>query len=123
MDIEEARRFPDHELQRMLESEDEDEREEGRQIQIWKLAIAKAQRENAADSDAVIGLLGAIIFNFGGLTGFGLAATGLGILMFLVLVFGVPRQRSLRTFLVGIPALFIFGIGIVRFAGLVAALF
>jgi hypothetical protein len=123
MNIEEARRFPDHELQRMLESEDEDERAAGHQIRIQKLAIAAAERESAADSDAIIGILGAIIFNFGGIWGAGLIGTGLGLLMFMALVFGVMKRTSLKTFLIGIPALIIFGIGVVRLFSKVIALF
>ncbi|MBK8199854.1 MAG: hypothetical protein IPK75_16005 [Acidobacteria bacterium] len=123
MDIQEARRIPDEEVERLLASDDEDERDLGHKIRIRKLAIARAEREMSADSDATLGIVGAIIFNFGGIWGVGLIATVLGLLMFSALAFGVMKRSSVKTYLIGIPALIIFGIGALRLVSQVAALF
>ena len=79
--------------------------DEEHQQEIERLAMEGAERYMAAQSDAIIGLIGAVIFAISGFasTG-GLIAMAIGLAGIAFFIYGLRKRSSVWTFLLGLPA-------------------
>lgn len=79
--------------------------DEEHQQEIERLAMEGAERYMAAQSDATIGLIGAVIFAFSGFgsTG-GLIAMAIGLAGIAFFIYGLRNRSSVWTFLLGFPS-------------------
>ncbi len=76
--------------------------------ELYQLAREGAERQMASNSDAIIGLFGAGMFNFIGVETWQLVVGGLGLLMFAFFVRGAFKNFSRWTVFIGFPAVAVF---------------
>lgn len=110
----EDRELSDSEIELMIESDLEDLVQRGHALKRDRLIRKKVELDMGAESAAITGLVGAFLFGVGGITGWWLIPTAIGAIMFLGFAFSVPKRVVFKTFLFGLPALLIFGIGMLN---------